>query len=82
MDKEYLSGLAGESYFETRLFSGFAFASASATPSPQEMFEPPFCSELLARKIEYEHEQSKKMNNSLMLLKNKMMKSKEKHKKE
>jgi len=80
MDKEYISGLTGESYFETRLFSGFAFASAS--PSPQEMFEPPFCSELLARKIEYEHEQSKKMNNSLMLLKNKMMKSKEKHKKE
>jgi len=73
---DYIS-MMGETEFESRLFSGFASPS-----SPQEMFEPPFCSELMARRIEHEHEQ--RMHSSLKLLKEKMkkIKSTEKHKKE
>ena len=68
----------GETEFESRLFPGLPSPSSS---SPQEIFEPPFSSELLARRIEHEYEQ--KMRSSLKLLKEKMKKDKEnKEKKE
>jgi hypothetical protein len=59
------TSMMGETEFESRLFSGFASSS-----SPHEMFEPPFCSELMARRIEHQHEQ--RMHSSLKLLKEKM----------
>lgn len=78
-----MSVIMGETEFESRLFPGFASSSPSPQ-SPQELFEPPFSSELLARRIEHEHEQ--KMRSSLKMLKEKMkmkMKiNKEKSKKE
>ena len=64
---DYISVIMGETEFESRLFPGFASPSS---PPPQEMFEPPFSSEVLARRIEHEHEQ--KMRTSLKLLKEKM----------
>ena len=72
--------IMGETEFESRLFPGLPSPSSSS-PSPQEIFEPPFSSELLARRIEHEHEQ--KMRSSLKLLKEKIKKNKEnKEKKE
>ena len=76
---DYMSVIMGETEFESRLFPGLPSPSS---PSPQEIFEPPFSSELLARRIEYEHEQ--KMRSALKLLKEKMKVkiTKEKSKKE
>ena len=72
-----MSVIMGETEFESRLFPGLP-----SSPPPQEIFEPPFSSELLARRIEYEHEQ--KMRSALKLLKEKMKVkiTKEKSKKE
>ena len=54
MDKSYINEIRGETAFESRLFSGFA----DAFPNPYAILEPPFCMEMMYRRIE--NEQMKK----------------------